>query len=93
MQAKSLVANGQAVLGIGEVLGINAFNDDVALCDVTLYDNTSAAGKILWKGRVALDASISELLNDGKGRGITFQNGVFVGLSNATDVTVQVYFT
>ena len=93
MQAKSLTANGQIVTGIGEVLGVNAFNDDGALSDVTLYDNTSAAGKILWKGRVALDASLTKLFNDGKGRGITCQLGVFLAVSNDTDVEVQVYFT
>ena len=93
MQAKALTANGQVVTGIGEVHGVNAFNDDGSLCDITLYDNTSAAGKILWKGRVALDASLTQLFNDGKGRGITCQIGVFLALSNDTDIEAQVYFT
>ena len=93
MQAKSLTANGQISKGIGELLGINAFNDDGALCDITIYDNTAASGKILWKGRVPLDESITRLFNDGKGRGITFGTGAFLALSNDTDIEVQGYFT
>lgn len=93
MQAKSFTAVGQVVTGKGEVLGVNAFNDDGSLSDIILYDNTAASGKILWKGRVAPDASITEFFLDGKGRGINCEIGVYLGISNDTDIKVQVYFT
>ena len=95
MQAKpyadAAAAGVSAVVGKGELMGINIHNDHTSLTDVTLDDSTDGTGKILWKGRVAADTEITEMLNDGKGRGITFSVGVYLTTSNVTNVDVVIY--
>jgi len=95
MQAKpyaDAAASGvSAVKGKGELMGINIHNDHTSLTDVTLDDSTDGTGKILWKGRVAADTEITKMLNDGKGRGITFSTGVYLTVSNVNNVDVVIY--
>lgn len=88
------VAGGVKVMtGKGEVLGINIHNDHTSPTDVTLDDSTDGTGAVKWKGRVAADETLTQMLNDGKGRGITFSKGLYLTTSNVTNVDVQVYFT
>jgi hypothetical protein len=79
--------------GLGEVLGINVHNDHTSITDVTLDDSLDGSGAIKWKGRIAANSEKTVMLNDGKGRGITFSTGLYLTTSNVNDVDVQVYFT
>ena len=97
MQSKAYAnaaASGVSVItGKGELLGVNIHNDHTSLTDVTIDDSTDGTGKVLWKGRIPPDYEDSLMLNDGKGRGVTFETGLYLTTSNVNNVDVVLYFT
>jgi len=95
MPAKSFTTSGvittiQPPSG-GKLWGVMILNDDTSLSDIKIYDNASAAsGNILLATRVAAD--VSKEVEIPRNALANYENGLFLNISNVTDICVVVYY-
>jgi hypothetical protein len=95
MSAKSFTASGIIATtpppSGGKLWGVMVLNDDVALCDIKIYDHASAAsGNILFARRIAADTS--DTFEIPRQSIAPYENGLYLELSNATNICVVAYY-
>ncbi len=95
MAAESAIASGIITTtpppSGGRLWGVMVLNDDASLCDVKIYDNASAAsGNILLATRVGADVSV--MVETPRHALAPYENGLYLEVSNDTDVCVVVYY-
>lgn len=93
MQAKALTDSGAVISGQAEFMGISAYNGDSGASRITIYDSAAASGKVIFDGYVAATTGIVHMINNSKGRGVKCYTGLYLSVSNNTDIQVVSYFT
>lgn len=85
-----VTASGLIRTGNGILWGINISKVATGAGTVTVYDNTTNSGTILFQGDGLVQESFA--LNDGNGGGIPVSNGIYVALGGTTNATVGVIY-
>ena len=75
-----LTTDQQVITGAGRITAVSIVTDGTNAVDVVIYDNTSAAGKVVWPGGVA---GANKYGGRNFGHPVKFYNGLYLDITIA----------